>query len=262
MLATRHLDIGYGRRRVLAGLDLELAPGELTVLIGANGSGKSTLLRTLSGAQPPLGGRVLIDGTDVAALTVADRARLMAVVLTDRTGGGGLRVDELVAIGRHRYSGFFGALRPDDRRAVADALVMVGLEHKSAAMVASLSDGERQKAMIARAVAQASPLIVLDEPTSFLDVSARFEVMALLRRLCRECGRTVLMSTHDTAAALDAADRIWAVAMRVEVPEADTAASAGVVFSDTVDGLAAAGVLDTVYPGVRFDPARRDFVAR
>ncbi|MCM1037662.1 MAG: ABC transporter ATP-binding protein [Bacteroides sp.] len=246
MLTTRHLDIGYGRRTVLTDLNLRLEPGALTVLIGANGCGKSTLLRTLGGSQPALRGDVLLDGSPLAALDAAERARRMAIVLTDRTGGGGLRVDELVAVGRHRFSGFFGRLHPDDRRAVAEALELVGLSHKAGAMVASLSDGERQKAMIARAVAQDAPLILMDEPTAFLDVSARFEVMELLGRLCRQRDRTVLLSTHDIAPSLAVADCVWAVA--------DGTVSAG-----TPAALASAGVLDRVYAGVRFDASSGDY---
>ena len=249
MITTDHLAIGYRRRTVLTDLSLSLEPGRLSVLIGANGSGKSTLLRTIAGMQPPLGGSVLYRDVDMASLTVAERARLIALVLTDATAGAGLRVAELVAIGRHQFSGFFGGMGPDDRRAVADALDMVHLTHKADSYLSSLSDGERQRAMIARAIAQAAPVIILDEPTSYLDVAARFRIKGLLRELCDTAGRTILLSTHDIAPALAVADRLWAVAD-------------GGIHTGSVSGLAADGTLDRVYPGVRFDIARGDYVPR
>lgn len=248
MIVCRHLSVGYGAHRVLADLDLRLLRGQLTVLIGANGSGKSTLLRTICGAQPALGGEVLLDGRSIDTLTAAARARLLALVLTDRRGGGGLTLRELVAIGRHPYSGFFGRLSEKDNRAVDDAIAAVGLAHKSASFVANLSDGERQKAMIARAIAQQTPLIVLDEPTAFLDVSSRWEVMELLAGQCRR-GTTVLLSSHDIAPSLETATQVWAVAD-------------GRVAQGTPAQLIADGTLDRVYRGVRFDPVRHDFLPR
>ncbi len=247
MLETRNLTVGYAGRVVLRDLDLSLGEGELTVLIGANGSGKSTLLRTLSGAQPALAGEVIVNGRAVKDMRPSELARRMALVLTDRRGGGGLTLSELVAIGRHPYSGFFGRLSADDRRAVADAIAAVGLSHMARSYVAAMSDGERQKAMIARAIAQDTQLIVLDEPTAFLDVSSRFEVMELLWRQC-QAGKTILLSSHDTAPSLEVADRVWAVAE-------------GCVTAGTAEELIASGTLDRVYRGVEFDSARGDFVA-
>lgn len=246
MLETRDLTIGYAGHTVLDRLDLRLEPEALTVLIGANGSGKSTLLRTLCGTQPALGGEVLLDGQPVGSYTPARMARRMALVLTDRRGGGGLRVRELVAIGRHPYSGFLGRLSRTDRAVIDDALHAVGLDRKADDFVASLSDGERQKAMIARAVAQDTPLIVLDEPTAFLDVSARFEVMGLLADQCRKHGKTILLSSHDIAPSLAVAQRLWAV-------------TGGTVAAGTPAALAADGTMDRIYTGVRFNPARSDY---
>lgn len=250
-LQARNLAIGYRGRTVASAIGCTLRPGSLTVLIGANGSGKSTLLRTLTGAQPPLAGSVELDGRDIASYGAAALARRVALVLTDRTGGGGLRVDELVSIGRHPYSGFLGGLGPDDRRAVDEALDMVGLAHKRGSFVASLSDGERQKAMIARALAQNTPAIVLDEPTSFLDVSSRFDIMALLSRLSG-AGKTILLSTHDIAPALAVASDLWALTQ----PPAGAPAS---LCTGTVESLAADGTLDRIYPGTVFDTGVRDF---
>lgn len=245
MLQTKDLTVGYSGRPVLTGLDLRLDAGELAVLIGANGSGKSTLLRSLCGAQPVLSGEVTVDGEPLPSLGAGRLARKLALVLTERRGGGGLTLEELVAIGRNPYSGFFGRLSAADRRAVADAIEAVGLGHKSKSFVAALSDGERQKAMLARAMAQDTPVIVLDEPTSFLDVSSRFEVMELLRGLSRG-GKAILLSSHDIAPSLAVADRIWAV-------------TGNTVVRGTPAQLVADGTLDRIYRGVRFNPARGDY---
>ncbi len=248
-LIIRDLTVGYGRKAVLTDVNVRLGSGRLTMLLGANGSGKSTLLRTIIGSQQALRGVITLDGNDLSRLSAAQRARLLSVVLTERTGGGGLRVDELVAIGRHPYSGVFGRLNAEDRRIVAESISAVGLSDKAASAVASLSDGERQKAMIARALAQQTPLIVLDEPTSFLDISARFEVMDLLARLVRERGTTVLMSIHDVGASLPVADDLWAIA-------------GGRLYAGAKQDLIEAGVLDGVYDNARFDALINDFRRR
>lgn len=246
ILEARGLSVGYGGRTVLGDLNLSLRRGQLTVLIGANGSGKSTLLRTITGVQPALQGEVSIDGENLSDISPARRARLISLVLTDRRGGGGLTLRELVSIGRHPYSGFFGRLSADDKAAIDGAIAAVGLEHKATSFVANLSDGERQKAMIARAIAQQTPLIVLDEPTAFLDVASRWEVMELLAGQCRR-GTTVLLSSHDIAPSLETASQVWAVAE-------------GKVFEGTPRQLTDDGTLDRVYRGVRFSPQRHDFI--
>ncbi|MDE6300954.1 MAG: ABC transporter ATP-binding protein [Muribaculaceae bacterium] len=246
-MTTENLTVGYGARVVLSNLDLRLESGRVTVLIGANGSGKSTLLRTLTGHQPALSGNVLLDGTPITSLKPAELARRLSLVLTDRTGGGGLRVKELVAVGRHPYSGFMGRLSETDRQAVEHALEAVGLSHKSDDFVSSLSDGERQKAMIARAVAQDTAVMVLDEPTSFLDVSARFEIMELLSRIA-SAGKSVLLSTHDIASALAVTDTVWAVPYKGTEVRAVKASDPD--FSS---------VMDSVYPSARFDIEISDY---
>lgn len=245
-LILNNLSVGYGRKTILGDINALLSSGRLTILVGANGSGKSTLLRTIIGAQPPITGSISLNGKELSRLSAAQRARLLAVVLTERTGGGGLRVDELVAIGRHPYSGVFGRLNSDDRQIIADAIEAVGLGHKAAAQVAELSDGERQKAMIARALAQQTPLIILDEPTSFLDIAARFEVMDLLARLVEQRGTTVLMSIHDVAASLPVAHDLWAIAE-------------GRLYAGSKSEIIASGVLDCVYHNARFDSGTLDF---
>lgn len=245
-LEAKNLTVGYRGQAVIKDINTSLDQNEFTVLIGANGSGKSTLIRTLVGAQSPLFGQILVDGVCLKDYSIGELARRLAVVLTDRTGAGGLRVRELVAIGRHPYSSFFGLLSDDDRKAVENALEVVQLSHKSECFVAQLSDGERQKAMIARAIAQETEIIILDEPTSFLDVASRFEIMDLLSTLAHRDGKAILLSTHDTAAAFPFADKLWVVRK-------------GSLFSGTIDELSARGVLNDVFPGIVFDSAKQDF---
>ena len=161
-------------------LDLNLYPGEVTCLLGLNGAGKSTLLRTLCGFQPSLGGEIELKGKPLASYSQGDFSRMVGVVLTEKTNAGGITVYELVSLGRHPYTGFFGQLRQEDRRIIEESLAAAGIAHKAYNYVSELSDGERQKAMIAKALAQQCPIILLDEPTAMLDESARAEVMRIL----------------------------------------------------------------------------------
>ena len=214
ILGVQDLSIGYpacGRKggRLYGALSLALRPGELTCLLGPNGAGKSTLLRTLGGLQRPLGGRVTWQGRPLERYGARERSRLLGVVLTDRSQAGGLRVRELVEMGRYPYTGFFGRLDATDRRAADEAIEAVGMTAKADSYVAELSDGERQKAMIAKTLAQQCPVILLDEPTAFLDVASRIEIMELLHRLACLQRKTVLLSTHDVGQALRLSDRIW-----------------------------------------------------
>lgn len=186
----RNLTIGYqvGKKRteVHSGLNFQLFRGELTCLLGANGAGKSTLLRTLAAAQPSLSGDLKLLGRDLSAYSERELSRTIGVVLTDRTQAGGLTVYELVALGRQPYTGFFGRLDKTDKQLVEHALQAVEIAHKARCYMAELSDGERQKVMIAKALVQECPLILLDEPTAFLDVVSRIEIMNLLHRLAIE----------------------------------------------------------------------------
>lgn len=209
----RNLTIGYqvGKKRteVHAGLNFRLFRGELTCLLGANGAGKSTLLRTLAAAQPPLSGCLKLLGRELSSYSERELSRTVGVVLTDRTQTGGLTVYELVALGRQPYTGFFGRLNKEDRLLVEHALESVEIAHKARCYMAELSDGERQKVMIAKALVQECPLILLDEPTAFLDVVSRIEIMNLLHRLAVKEHRAILLSTHDIEQALVLADCLW-----------------------------------------------------
>lgn len=208
-LALRRLQVGHRRVPVLSELDLQAEPGRLTVLLGPNGTGKSTLLRTVAGLLPPLHGTVCLHGTDLTALRPEQRARRVAVVLTERVDAGLLTARELVALGRHPHTGARGTLRADDHAAVDDALHAVRAASLAQRRVARLSDGERQRVLIARALAQDPELLLLDEPTAFLDAPSRVAVTGLLQRLARERDMVVVASTHDVELALRVADRAW-----------------------------------------------------
>jgi iron complex transport system ATP-binding protein len=175
--------------------------------------GKSTLLRTLAGFQPKLDGKIWMntDGKRVALSSYTDKqlSRIIGVVLTEKPDVKNMTVRELVGLGRSPYTGFWGALSTEDYRIVDESIAQVGIEQLSRRFVDTLSDGERQKVMIAKALAQQTPIIFLDEPTAFLDFPSKVEVMQLLRRLARTMQKTIFMSTHDLELALQVADTIW-----------------------------------------------------
>lgn len=228
----RDLTVGYrqgGAARVVASsLNASLCSGELTCLLGQNGTGKSTLLRTLAAFQRPLGGEVVmrcsLPGHDVpaasggagslsyvalSALTDRELSRLIGIVLTEKPDVRGMTADELVAMGRSPYTDFWGRLSAADRDIVARALRQVGISQLASRQLTTLSDGERQKVMIAKALAQQTPVIYLDEPTAFLDYPSKVETMLLLRRLAIEEQKSILLSTHDVELSLQLADRLW-----------------------------------------------------
>lgn len=214
-LRTRDLAVGYRTRRgrcaVLEHVNLAVRPGELVCLLGPNGIGKSTLLRTLAKMQPALWGSVELGGADLRSITHAELARRLGVVLTERVTVEALPVRRIVELGRYPHSGWFGRITNRDRRAVDWAIEAVGARHLAERDFSRLSDGERQRVMIARALAQEPVLLVLDEPTAFLDVPSRVELMGLLRQLTREGPLAVVVSTHDLELALRTADVVWLV---------------------------------------------------
>ncbi len=213
ILETHGLTIGYNHRgrstEVARGIAVSLRAGDLVCLIGPNGACKSTLIRTLAGMQPPLAGKVTLGGTEVRQLRSGALARQLGVVLTDRVSVGTLSAYALVALGRHPYTDWTGKLSDRDEEIVRLAIDKVGARSLAHRSVDELSDGERQKIMIARALAQEPRLVVLDEPTAFLDLPRRVEVMHLLQDLARSGDRAILLSTHDLDLALRTADRIW-----------------------------------------------------
>lgn len=213
-LVLRDVSIGYKFRRgkvktVRTGLSVCLIPGQLTCLLGLNGAGKSTLLRTMCRFQDPLSGSVSLGNRNLNSFSASELSSKVAVVLTERTSGSGLTVREVVSLGRYHYTGYFGTLTEGDERVIDAALEAVGMEGYDSEYMSGLSDGERQKILIAKAVAQESPVIILDEPTSFLDVSSRMEMFILLRNLAHKRGKSILLSTHDVELARRFADIWW-----------------------------------------------------
>lgn len=209
VLTADHLTIGYPRRTVARDLALTLEPGELVCLLGPNGAGKSTLMRTLAGMHPPLAGKVLLQGENVARLPARELAKRLSVVLTEHVDVGAISGRELVELGRYPYTDWMSRQTDRDRRAVRWALEAVDGLALAERSLHELSDGERQKMYIARALAQEPAVMMLDEPTAFLDLPRRVEIMHLLRTLARETRRAILLSTHDLDLALRNADRVW-----------------------------------------------------
>ena len=262
-IETRNLCIGYtsraGRRIVHPGLDLKLFAGEVTALLGRTGAGKSTLLRTLSGLQPVLDGTVLIEGRPLGSYSPGELSAKVGIVLTERTQAGGITVYDLVSLGRYPHTGFFGTLREEDHAVIRSALETIGIADKAERFVAELSDGERQKAFIAKALAQECPIILLDEPTAFLDITSRIETMASLRTLAHEQQKAVLLSTHDLDTALQLADRLWL--QPAAGPDGETA---GAMVCGTPEELVADGALSRFFGSdtLEFDPVTRRLVAK
>ncbi len=223
VLQTHDLTIGYHKTTVASAINETLHKGELVCVIGPNGAGKTTLMRTLAGMLSPLAGHVDLLGDDVRTIASRTLAQRLSVVLTDRVDVGLLTGYALVALGRHPYTDWTGNLSREDEDVIRWAVRAVGAEDLAPRHIAELSDGERQKLMIARALAQDPALMILDEPTAFLDLPRRVEVMQLLRNLARDTQRSILLSTHDLDLALRNADRIWLMpkgaALMVGAPE-------------------------------------------
>lgn len=221
-LVTGYVD-NYKRIPVTEGISTSLYSGELTCLLGPNGAGKSTLLKTLSGFLPPLSGEILVEGTRLRDYTDAELSKVIGVVLTERINLNNMSAYELAAMGRSPYTGFWGRLSQHDKEIVDEAISLVKIESLRNRMVNTLSDGERQKVMIAKALAQETPIIFLDEPTAFLDYPSKVEIMQLLQNLSRLKQKTVFMSTHDIELALQIADKIWLMdkklGVRIGTPE-------------------------------------------
>jgi len=220
-IQLRDLGIGYqtkhGVRSVAEHINGAIRSGELTCLLGANGVGKSTLLRTLSAFQPKTAGEIFIEGRELSTYTDKELSRRIGVVLTEKPDVRNMTVRELVSLGRSPYTGFWGTYSKEDLQIVDEAIALVGIDALSRRMVHTLSDGERQKVMIAKALAQQTPVIYLDEPTAFLDYPSKVEVLQLLRRISRTAGKTIFLSTHDVELALQLADTIWLMTCGEEV---------------------------------------------
>ena len=259
-VVLQNLSIGYvtkdSRKVVATGLNATINSGELTCLLGRNGIGKSTLLRTLSAFQPALDGDIIVHPSSLiphpsplTSLSDKQLSRIIGIVLTEKPDVQNMTIEELVGMGRSPYTGFWGTLDAEDEKIVRDAIRLVGIEVLQGRMVHTLSDGERQKVMIAKALAQQTPIILLDEPTAFLDFPSKVEMMRMLHRLAHEMNKTIFLSTHDVEMALQLSDQLWLM-------------TAEGVHSGTPDELTADGSLaDFIHiDGIHFDSERKLFI--
>lgn len=233
VLSTSGLSIGYRQKVISKEINLEMNSSQMIGLIGQNGVGKSTLLRTLSGFQKPLSGSIEIFGESLDQLNSAERARKLAVVLTERPMAQNLTVLELISLGRHPYSGWLGQLRNEDQEAIEKSLEQCQIHYLLTKRLYELSDGQLQKVMIARALAQETNLILLDEPTSHLDLRNKVEVLDLLKAIS-ESGKSILISTHEITLSGKVCDQFWG--MDFNQP----------IVSGTPEELRASGMLEKI----------------
>jgi iron complex transport system ATP-binding protein len=214
MISFDSLRIGYasGRHKkiLLPELSATAYKGEFIAVIGRNGIGKSTLLRTITGLQPSLGGIIRINGSNIALITGIDLARMAGYISTEAVRVSNMTVYDLVSLGRFPYTNWIGTIDHEGHEAIKGALKKTGMEGFSSRYVTELSDGERQRAMIARLLTQDTELMIMDEPTAFLDIPGKYEIVNLIRNLTRE-GKTVIFSTHDLSIAINMADRVWLI---------------------------------------------------
>lgn len=208
MIELRNFSIGYGQRQLLGDVRVTIPSRNLTALIGRNGTGKSTLLRAVAGLNRNYSGHIEIDGKDIRSAAPDEMARMMALVTTERVRVAALKCEDVVAIGRAPYTNWMGRLQEQDREIVAESLKAVGMEAYARRTMDRMSDGECQRVMIARALAQDTPVMLLDEPTSFLDLPNRYELCTLLAKLAHEQGKCILFSTHELDIALTLSDSI------------------------------------------------------
>jgi len=248
IISTQDLKIGFhaqgamkSAKVVAQQINVALHGGQVVCLLGPNGSGKSTLIRTLSGLHNPLGGAIKLVGKDLAQFSIRQTAREISTVLTDRLTVGNLSVYDLVSFGRSPYTGWFGSLTPKDNKIIEWAIESTAITPFIDRDVLHLSDGERQKVMIARALAQDTSAILLDEPTAHLDLPNRVEIIRLLRRLAHETQKGILLSTHELDLALKAADHLWLINMK------------GEVFTGTPEDLVLDGTFESVFEQDSFD---------
>lgn len=212
-ISVRNLSVGYKKGKQLVAvkenINLQARSGELIALVGSNGIGKSTLLRTLTGFQKALGGDILLNDRKLSSFSIKELAKVLSFVSTEAVRVQNLRVWELLSMGRYPYTNFMGSLTEEDNTIIKRAIQQVGLSGYEDRMIDQISDGERQRAMIARTLVQDTPLIILDEPTAFLDIRNRYEIIHLLHDFVKNENKTVLFSTHDLNISTSEVDKIW-----------------------------------------------------
>ncbi|MBQ6613291.1 MAG: ABC transporter ATP-binding protein [Alistipes sp.] len=243
MIQLNNITLAFGERMLINGATTHFECGKMVALLGRNGTGKSTLLRAIAKLGEVSCGEIMVDGRNIVDVDIRSFARLVAFVNTERVDVEALSAYDLVAIGRSPYTDWMGRMTADDRAIIERAMQITGVEHLAQRMVDTLSDGECQRVMIARALAQDTPVILLDEPTAFLDLSNRYELCTLLSRLAHDEGKLVLFSTHELDIALSLADSI----ALVDTPDFVHMPTAELISSGRIEKL-----FDSPY--VQFDP--------
>ena len=236
VIRTERLDSGYGRRVVVAGAEISVRRGEILVLIGPNGAGKSTVLKTIAGQLEPLAGTVYIDGRERSALSLSETAKKQAVMLTDRLPAERMTCEEVVSLGRYPYTGRLGILSEEDRRIVSETMELVHVSGLGGCDYNNISDGQRQRVLLARAICQEPEIMILDEPTSYLDIRHKLEFIDILRSLVRDRNISVIMSMHELELAYITADELLCI---------DSAG--GIVMSGTPDQVFSDKRLSALY---------------
>ena len=244
MIRLNDLTIGYGHRILLQHASATIPAGELVALVGRNGTGKSTLLRAIAGLGERLGGEIRLDGHSLETLSPQQLATTVSFVTTERVRIPNLRCEDVVALGRAPYTNWIGRMQQADRDIVSRSLSLVGMSSFARKTMDRMSDGECQRILIARALAQDTPVILLDEPTAFLDLPNRYELASLLRRLAHEEGKCIFFSTHDLDVALGLCD---ATAL-IDTPTLHCMSAADMAASGHIERLFAGA-------GISFDPA-------
>ena len=211
MIQLKDLTLGYEQRTLLEKVSAHITGGQLVALLGRNGTGKSTLLRAVMGLEKPQNGEIILHGNNIASLKPEELARNISFVTTDKVRIANLRCRDVVALGRAPYTNWLGQLQGADKEKVDNAMHLVGMDSYAEKTMDKMSDGECQRIMIARALAQDTPVILLDEPTAFLDLPNRYELCLLLRKLTQKEGKCILFSTHDLDIALSLCDTIMLI---------------------------------------------------
>lgn len=253
VLRIENLSIGYKRHPLIEDINLRLYSGEITAVIGRNGAGKSTLIKTLTHHLKPITGTVFIKNKPLGEYTKKELSKEISLVSTDRANYGGLKLEEMVSMGRIPYTGKLGLPHQEDKRLVNYFMNEVGIFHKKGNFIFELSDGERQKGMLARALVQQTPIVIMDEPFSFLDVASRIECLLLMRKIAREQHRAMLFSTHEVIEALKYSDKVW---MFINIDGKEH------IVAGTPNELIEKGYVDKIFPDsyLKFDRKNIDFI--
>ena len=233
MIELKKLTLGYGQRTLLEAVNAQITGGQLVALLGRNGTGKSTLLRAMMGLEKPRSGEIILQGKNIASLKPEKLARNISFVTTDKVRIANLRCKDVVALGRSPYTNWLGQLQGEDLERVDNAMRLVSMSGYADKTMDKMSDGECQRIMIARALAQDTPVILLDEPTAFLDLPNRYELCLLLKKLAQEEKKCVLFSTHDLDIALSLCDSI----MLIDNPQMYTLPTPEMVASGHIERL-------------------------